>query len=239
MTNLEFRKNCWAYFFGAVSAIGALVYGYDSTYYNDVLAMRTFKNDYGDRLDKNGLEALNVSFTSLTASSIYIGDALGALISALINDRFGRKATFWFAAFCILAGGITQVADTHYEAVLTVARILIGIGMGQCTVTCLLYIGDIAPLHIRGPALMMFQFLQSISQLIAASITRGIKDIKSSLSYKIPMGGLVVFPLMLFAGLPFIPETPTWYVSQDRHADAATALRRINGVMQTTTQREN
>lgn len=228
MFNLELRKNRWAYFFCSVSAIGALVYGYDNTYYNGVLAMREFKNDYGDHLDKDGLKALNVSFTSLTASSIYIGDALGALISAPINDRYGRKATFWFAAFCILAGGIIQVADTHFEAVLTVGRILIGIGMGQCTVTSLLYIGEVAPLHIRGPALMMFQFLQSISQLIAAGITQGTEGIHSSLSYKIPMGGLVVLPLMLFAGLPFIPETPTWFVSKERHADAADALRKIH-----------
>lgn len=228
MFSLEFRVNRWAYFFCSVSAIGALVYGYDNTYYNGVLAMRPFKDHYGDHLDEHGQKALNVSFTSLTASSIYIGDALGALIAAPINDKRGRKATFWFAAFCILAGGIVQVADTNIEGVLVLGRILIGIGMGQCTVTSLLYIGEVAPLHIRGPALMMFQFLQSISQLIAAGITQGTEGINSSISYKIPMGGLIVLPLMLFAGLPFIPETPTWYVSKDRHVDAANALQRIH-----------
>ena len=88
---------------------------------------------------------MNVNFTSLTASSIYIGDALGALISAPINDKWGRKTTFWFAASCILAGGIAQVVDTHYEAVLVFGRILICLGMGQCTVTSLLYIGEVAP----------------------------------------------------------------------------------------------
>lgn len=227
MFDLQFRKNRWAYFFCSVSAIGALVYGYDNTYYNGVLAMRPFKNHFGDHYDEKGLKALNVSFVSLTASSIYIGDALGALISAPINDKLGRKATFWFAAFCILAGGIMQVADTVYEGVLVAGRIMIGIGMGQCTVTSLLYIGEVAPLHIRGPALMMFQFLQSISQLIAAGITQGTEGINSTVSYKIPMGGLVILPLMLFAGLPFIPETPTWFVSKNRHADAAHALKRI------------
>jgi sugar porter (SP) family MFS transporter len=228
MFHLEIKKNRWAYFFCSVSAIGALVYGYDNTYYNGVLAMREFKNHYGDHLDNDGLKALNVSFTSLTASSIYIGDALGALISAPINDRLGRKASFWVAALCILFGGVAQVADTTYESVLVFGRILIGLGMGQCTVTCLLYIGEVAPLHIRGPALMMFQFLQSISQLIAAGITQGTEGIKSTLSYKIPMGGLIVLPLMLFLGLPFIPETPVWYVSKGRLEDAASALRKIH-----------
>jgi sugar porter (SP) family MFS transporter len=228
MFKLNFRENRWAYFFCSVSAIGALVYGYDNTYYNGVLAMTQFKNDYGDHYDEDGNKALNVSFTSLTASCIYIGDALGALISAPINDKWGRKVTFWFASFCILFGGIAQVADTHYEAVLVFGRILIGLGMGQCTVTSLLYIGEVAPVHIRGPALMMFQFLQSISQLIASGITQGTESIDSSLSYKIPMGGLIILPLMLFAGLPFIPESPVWYVSRGRQADASHALKRIH-----------
>ncbi len=85
----------WALLFCSVSAIGALVYGYDNTYYNGVLAMQEFKNHYGDHINPStGKKALAVSFTSLTASSIYIGDLLGALISAPINDAWGRKAVF-------------------------------------------------------------------------------------------------------------------------------------------------
>lgn len=228
MFQLNFRQHRWAYFFCSVSAIGALVYGYDNTYYNGCLAMVRFKNDYGDHLDSNGRKALNVSFTSVTTSSIYIGDIIGALLSAPINDRFGRKTTFWCASFCILAGGIVQVADTGYEVVLAVGRVLIGVGMGQCTVTSLLYIGEVAPVHIRGPALMMFQFLQSIAQLVAAGITQGTEGLTSKASYKVPMGGLVVLPIMLMLGLPFIPESPVWYVSKGRTDEAKRALERIH-----------
>lgn len=228
MFQLNFRQNRWAYFFCSVSAIGALVYGYDNTYYNGCLAMQRFKDDYGDHYDENGRKALNVSFTSITASSIYIGDIIGALVSAPVNDKFGRKMTFWCAAFFILVGGIVQVADTNYEAVLAVGRVLIGVGMGQCTVTSLLYIGEVAPVHIRGPALMMFQFLQSVSQLIAAGITQGTEALTSKASYKVPMGGLVFLPLLLMLGLPFIPESPVWYVSKERSEEAKRALERIH-----------
>jgi hypothetical protein len=37
-----------------------------------------------------------------------------------------------------LSWGITQVADTRYEAVIIVGRILIGLGVGNFTVTSLL-----------------------------------------------------------------------------------------------------
>ncbi|KAH7018761.1 hypothetical protein EDB80DRAFT_675802 [Ilyonectria destructans] len=133
----------------------------------------------------------------------------GAVIAAPINDRWGRKATFWFASFCVLLGGIDQVAVTiHNEAIIVVGLVLIGLGVGQFAVTSLLYIGEVAPLSIRGAALMIFQFLQSWSQLIASALNQRTKGINSSLAYCIPMGGLVVLPLIIFAALSFTPESP-------------------------------
>jgi MFS family permease len=219
----------WAIFYCGVSSVGALCYGYDNTYYNGVLAMQEFKNDYGDHRAGDGSLALSSSFQALTASSIYIGDLFGAIIAAPINDRWGRKATFWFASFCVLLGGIAQVADTiHNDAIIVVGRVLIGLGVGQFTVTSLLYIGEVAPSSIRGPALMMFQFLQSWSQLVASGLNQGTKGINSSLAYRIPMGGLVVLPLTMFVGLAFTPESPVWYIFKNRPDDAEKSLRKIN-----------
>lgn len=193
-------------FYCGVSAIGALVYGYDNTYYNGVMAMQQFKNDYGTEVDASGNKSLASSFQSVTASSIYVGNLLGALIAAPINDYLGRKATFWFASVCILAGAVAQVADTHYEGAIILGRILIGVGVGQFTVTSLLYIGELAPTQIRGPAFMSFQFLQSLSQLVASGLTQGTESIPNSHSYEFPMGGLIVLPLFMFATLPFIRQ---------------------------------
>jgi MFS family permease len=154
---VDWRSHKWAIFFCAIASIGALCYGYDNTYYNGVLAMQEFKNDYGTHYDSNGNKQLPSSFQSLTASSIYIGDLFGALLASPINDRWGRKMVFWIASTCILLGGIAQVADTNHEAVIVVGRVVMGLGVGQFTVTTLLYIGEVAPTAIRGPALMMFQ----------------------------------------------------------------------------------
>ncbi|KAJ8133326.1 hypothetical protein O1611_g294 [Lasiodiplodia mahajangana] len=224
----DWKPHKRAILYCCIAAIGALVYGYDNTYYNGVLAMQQFKNDYGTRVE-NGQKALGPEFQSVTASSIYIGDLFGAILAAPIDDRWGRKGVFWFAAGCVLVGGITQVADNGHEAVITVGRVLIGLGVGQFTVTSLLYMGEVAPASIRGPTLMMFQFLQSCSQLIASGLTQGTETIKNnSLSYKLPMGGLIVLPLFLFAGLPFIPESPVWYILKGRREDAVKSLRKIN-----------
>ncbi|OJI95882.1 hypothetical protein ASPVEDRAFT_35189 [Aspergillus versicolor CBS 583.65] len=225
--DLNFSHYKWAFAYCAVSALGALVFGYDNTYYSGILGMQEFKNDYGTRVI-DGKKALATDFTSLTTSSIYIGDMLGALSSGVLNDRFGRKAVLLIAAFFVLVGGIAQVVDTHFEAVISVGRILIGIGVGNFTVTSLLYIGEVAPVEVRSPALYLFQFLQSCSQLVAAGLTQGTNSISSSLSYKLPMGGLVILPIAAFILVPFIPESPTWYVSRGRRDEAQNALCKIH-----------
>jgi hypothetical protein len=84
-------------------------YGYDNSYYNGLLGMAPFIDQYSD--GPAGAKALSVTFTSLTSSSIYIGDLFGAHLSAPINDFFGRKWVFFVAVICILAGGIAQIAD--------------------------------------------------------------------------------------------------------------------------------
>jgi MFS family permease len=154
---IDWKAYKWAIFYCLIASIGALLYGYDNTYYNGVLAMQHFKNHYGTEKDENGNWKLASSFQSMTASAIYIGDLFGALIAGPINDRWGRKVVFWFASVCILLGGIAQVADTNHEAVIGVGRAVMGLGVGQFTVTTLLYIGEVAPAAIRGPALMSFQ----------------------------------------------------------------------------------
>jgi hypothetical protein len=55
--------------------------------------MKPFIRRYGDHLDTSADKALSPNFTSLTTSSICIGDALGELLSAPVNNKFGRKIT--------------------------------------------------------------------------------------------------------------------------------------------------
>ncbi|KAL1980727.1 hypothetical protein VTN96DRAFT_3609 [Rasamsonia emersonii] len=75
---------------------------------------------------------------------------------------------------------------------------------------------------------MMFQFMQSCSQLVASGIDQGTNSIDSSASYRIPMGLLVLLPTLMLLGLLVIPKSPTWYMNKGRRADAEKALRAIH-----------
>jgi hypothetical protein len=75
---------------------------------------------------------------------------------------------------------------------------------------------------------MMFQFMQSCSQLVGSGITKGTESIQSTASYRIPMGLLALLPLLMLLGLWFIPESPVWYIRRSRPERARKALERIN-----------
>lgn len=225
--NIDFRSHAWALFYCGGSSFGALCYGYDQIYYTSLLGMGPFINRFGEE-QSDGSMALTTSFTSLTSSIIYVGELLGALGAAPINTYYGRKAVFYCASICIIAGAIVQLCSHGNEGAIIAGRILIGLGVGQFTVTCLLYVGEVAPVAVRGPALMTFQFMQSCSQLVGSGITQGTESINGPNSYLIPMGLLIALPGLMLIGLPFTPESPTWYISRGRVADGEAALRKIN-----------
>ncbi|KAL4784118.1 general substrate transporter [Aspergillus varians] len=225
--NIDWKSNRRAIGYCMVAAIGALCYGYDTIYYTGIQGMTWFAKDYGEQ-DADGSWSLGTTFLSLSASIIYVGEFVGAILAAPINDFFGRRAVFLSASICIIVGAIVQACSFGSDSVFYVSRVLIGLGVGQFTATCLIYIGEVAPSAIRGPALMCFQFMQSISQLVGACVNQGTEGIQSSQSYRIPMCLLVVLPGVMLLCLPFTPESPVWYMYKGKREQAIKALRKIN-----------
>nr|POE85219.1 hexose transporter 2 [Quercus suber] len=189
--------------------------------------MEYFARDYGRQVADGSYE-LQTTFLSVSASIIYVGEFFGAILAAPINDRFGRKAVFACASLCIIAGAIVQVCSFGVDGVFYLGRVLVGLGIGQFTATCLIYIADVAPNAIRGPALMMFQFMQSIAQFIGACVNQGTEGINGTASYQVPMGLLCVLPLIMLVLLPFTPESPAWFMARGKRDRARHALEKIN-----------
>lgn len=225
--NVDWKHNRRAVFYCLVATIGALCYGYDTIYYTGIQGMKAFARDYGSR-QPDGEYKLATDFLAVTASIIYVGEFTGAILSSFINDYLGRRGVFLCASLCIILGAIIQVCSYGLYAVFCVGRIFIGLGIGQFTATCLMYVAEVAPSEIRGPALMMFQFSQSVSQFVGACINQGTEGINGAASYRIPMALLMVLPLSMLVLLPFVPESPVWYIYKGKKDKARKALEKIN-----------
>ncbi|KAK7535774.1 general substrate transporter [Phyllosticta citribraziliensis] len=219
-------KYPWACAFCAFAALGACLYGYDGVYFNGVSTLDIFVKHFGTR-KSDGTYKIPPSELSIMTSMINVGELVGSLSAAPLNDYLGRKPVFLIASAMIVAGVILQVTTVSNRDHITGGRAVLGFGVGAFSSTSPLYIAEVAPSSIRGPLLMCWQLTLSVAQILAAAINRGMESNKTPTAYRVPIGFQLVFPGLVFALIYFVPESPRWLVRQGKEREAVRSLQAI------------
>ena len=90
-----------------------------------------------------------------------------------------------------------------------------------------IYHSEIAPPELRGLFGSAIQGMIILGQVIAAVIAYGTQKLSSDAAWRVPIALQLVMPAIIFALLPFLPESPRWLLSKDRYDDAAQNLRSL------------
>jgi len=183
-------------------------------------------------LDPNGI-------TWSTVVSIFcLGGLAGAQVAGSIADRYGRTSLLMVSALLCAVSGAVQflsgaIASEHDGGdalllaicALCFGRLLVGAGAGMATVGVPLYLGEIAPAHLRGlfgalnQVAIVFGIL--VSQLIAALAAE-------SLHWKYLLGLPALGGVLVLLARPLLPETPMYLLtSLTGEDDALRSLRRL------------
>ncbi|PWZ00804.1 general substrate transporter [Testicularia cyperi] len=226
-TKLLSKANVRPIFFCALAVIGAVLYGYDGTYFTGILEMDKFKLDYGTR-DAEGNYDISSSDKSLLASIVQAGEVVGSLIAAPLGDYVGRRGGFFGACALITIGVILQLIVAGSIPLLTLGRAVLGAGVGVISNCTPLYLSEVAPTAIRGAVVSSWQLMLAIGQVIGACIAQGTKDLESTWSYRIPIIFNLFFVVVLVAAQFIIPESPRWLIQKNRDEKALRALQRVN-----------
>ena len=172
---------------------------------------------------------LNLTPTTqgIVVSSLLIGAAFGATFGGRMSDRLGRKATIRLASLVFVVGTLgSALAPT--AAALVGARLVLGLAVGCVSATVPMYIGEISPVERRGRLVNQNELMIVTGQLIAFSVNTVIIHILNQHGAWRWMLGVAVIPAaMLFLGMMFVPETPRWYATKGRYAEAEQVLRTI------------
>ena len=165
----------------------------------------------------------------LVVAVFELGAMSGALVTARVADKYGRKLTMIVCAF-LLSVTALGVAFASGAAFLALWRFAQGLCVGAASVLSPMYIAEVAPARVRGK-MVSFNQLSIILGILIASVCNfyfGDNDLNSQnwrymfLSALVPS---VVFLVLLF----FIPESPRWLVLQsDNDAKADRIFLRIN-----------
>jgi len=227
--------NLYIFLITLVATLGGLLFGYDTAVISG--AESSLQVYFTDSLH------LSSMVHGITVSSALIGCIIGGILSGYFSTKFGRKYTLIISAvlFLLSAFGSAYPEFLFFTKgepsialliAFNIYRIIGGIGVGLASAISPMYIGEIAPSHIRGRLVSLNQFATILGMLIVYfvnwSIAKGqtiewINDIGwryMFLSGAIPAG---LFLILLFT----VPETPRYLVSVNKDEKALKILSKI------------
>ncbi|RMJ21850.1 Monosaccharide transporter [Aspergillus sp. HF37] len=216
-------SNPFVFLCAACSTLGGLVFGYDQGVVAVILVMDQFQAQF----TKLSPEAPSAGFwKGLMTAMIELGAFLGALNQGWIADKISRRYSILVAVVIFTIGSILQTAAVDY-AMLTVARMIGGIGIGMLSMVAPLYISEISPPECRGTLLVLEEFCIVLGIVIAFWITFGTRFMPGEWSWRLPFLLQMVPGFVLAGGVILLPFSPRWLVSKDRSDEALHSLSKL------------
>ncbi|KAL9083951.1 MAG: hypothetical protein Q9165_008294 [Trypethelium subeluteriae] len=218
------QKRAYNWYISLVAAACMVLYGYDASVYNALQNSDHWKA-YFNHLSTEMVGAVNTAYT------------VGAIVSGFffggpVADYFGRRVGMASGCvFVIMATFMQAFAPRGDIGCFIAGRVFIGIGQGLALTAGPIYIGELAPPHIRGKIMTFWQMFYSVGSFIAYWVSYACGQHLGSLGewdWKMVVIFQLLMPIIILAQVFFIPETPRWYIKHGARFDQARAsLRRV------------
>lgn len=159
------------------------------------------------------------------SSSFVVGGLVGAIFAGPISTSYGRLLSMRITSFFFVLGSTLETVAAAVP-VMSVGRLLAGVGAGASTVIVPLYISEIAPPKERGLFGSMTQVTINVGIIITQTL--GYYLSRGS-SWRIILGVGAVIGLVQGLGLCLLPESPAWLAAHKDPQRAVRTLQRIRG----------
>lgn len=167
------------------------------------------------------------------AGCALIGCLAGSAAAGGIADRFGLKQTLYACAACFAGSAVGVWMSSNFSQYVA-WRIVGGIGIGAASIVAPMYIAEIAPAHVRGRLVVLYQ-LGIVAGILCAVYINMLIEGAGTESWQIAHGwrwmfAAAVVPSVLFAiAILMSEESPRWLMKVGRDGKARRVLTKING----------
>jgi SP family general alpha glucoside:H+ symporter-like MFS transporter len=199
--------------------------GFDILLIQSLLAVDSFKRQFGEQLSDGSYEVSAAWQAGLTNGAI-VGEVLGLMLNGIIADRYGFRKTMIGALSVTVAFIFIPFFATNVVQLL-VGLILMGIPWGVFQTLTTTYAAEIVPTSLRPYLTTYVNICWVIGQLLASAVLVGVQDRDDQWAYRIPYALQWIWPLPLIVAVIFAPESPWWLVRKGRVEDAKNILRRL------------
>lgn len=166
-------------------------------------------------------------------TAIYeIGCLMGAIAMLLFGDALGRRKGIIIGASIMIAGTTIQIAafkGHHATAQFIIGRVITGVGNGMNTATIPTYQAECSKTKNHGLLICIEGGIIAFGSLIAYWIDYGCSYGSDQFSWRFPIAFQILFALILLFGMIWLPESPRWLLTKDRHEEAAKVISALRG----------
>ncbi|KAJ9320595.1 hypothetical protein DTO045G8_1553 [Paecilomyces variotii] len=193
------------------------LFGYDQGVFSGVVVTQDFLEVH-DLVGPSKTQALS------TVTAIYdVGCFFGAIIAFTVGERLGRKLSIIIGSVIMSIGTILMVSSFSLPQMF-VGRIILGIGNGINTTCAPIWQTETSPPRWRGKLVMLEMVMNIAGFSIVNWINYGLSFAGGAIAWRLPIALQFIFIIVLFATVPWLPESPRWLMSHGHEFEAIEVL---------------
>lgn len=203
-------------------------WGYDAGLSGVAIAFPEFREAYGSYYAKGNEWIIPALWQSLWNAASTIGQVFGAFLTGQFIDYTGRIPVLWLAVVLSLSSSFALVFAPNLP-ILFVSKLLLGLSVCFSTAAPPLYVTENAPAALRSSASSLTNVIIVLGQFLSSLTGYGSSQIQGQWSYRLAFIMTFLVPALFATVLPFLPESPAWYVKKGRDEDARKSIIKLYG----------
>ncbi|ORY68655.1 general substrate transporter [Pseudomassariella vexata] len=204
----------------AVAYLCGCLNGFEGSLMGGLNGMKSYQRYFGMALADSG--------TGLVFAMYNIGGLAAVFFTGPMNDYFGRRWGMFTGAIIVIIGTCVQAPST-FRGQFLAGRFVLGFGVSFCAVSAPCYVSEMAHPRWRGTLTGLYNCTWYIGSIIASWVVYGCSYIDSNSAWRIPVWCQMITSGFVALGAFWLPESPRWLVSQDKHDQAAQILAKYHG----------
>ncbi|KGO62048.1 Major facilitator superfamily domain, general substrate transporter [Penicillium expansum] len=217
-----------------VVAPAFIIFGYNQAGAGPLATLESFVHNFPqiDTVNTTGaLEAKNSLGKGAVIASFQIGALAGALSCTFLSDRLGRRKTIFIGSILTITGQVLQVSA--YSLVqFTVGRIILGMGVGQFSVSVPVWQSECSSAKNRGQNVITSGLFMCLGYALCNWVDFAFTKLPDTNTgqWRGPLAVSVFPSLVVLMSVFLLPESPRWLVRVNRLDEASASLAAYKGL---------